>query len=258
MKRFILPEENPGATVRLDGDDYNYLINVRRMKKGSLFAAATRKGRLFQAEISQVRQGNCTVALSETKPDTAGKNNSVEIILIQALPKGKKMDTVIRQATECGVTAIQPVISSHTVAVPSPEDYRKKQERWEKIAREAVQQSGGFQVPRVLPLIPLTEIASIDDKNSIGLLFHQIPLEKQSLHGYLFSDKKRVYICIGPEGGYSDPELGDMKLKGYMPVYLGEQVLRAETAVVYTLGAIQTIIRERLSWKPTDQVQLNE
>ncbi len=228
--------------------DYNYLINVRRMKIGDRFSAVTREGTLYQAEIVRIERGTCTLALEEEAG--RGEPDGLEITLIQALPKGRKMDTIIRQAAECGVSAIQPVVTERTVVALCEADIQKKQQRWEKIVREAVQQSGSRRYSEIFPLIRLREIPFIDKNRHLGLFFHQTPLENHSLHGYLSSNIDKVDICIGPEGGFSDIEIKDMIEKNYRPAYLGEQVLRTETAAVYTLGAIQCILRERRLWIP--------
>lgn len=73
-------------------------------------------------------------------------------------------------------------------------------------------------------------------------------LENNSLHGYLKGVPRRLHLFIGPEGGFSPEEVSEFTRVGIMPIYLGENVLRAETAVIYGIGAVKTILREHDRW----------
>ncbi|HDQ13929.1 MAG TPA: RsmE family RNA methyltransferase [Sediminispirochaeta sp.] len=86
-------------------------------------------------------------------------------------------------------------------------------------------------------------------KSSLGLFFHQSPLAQASLHEYLSSEPRRIGLCIGPEGGFSKGETEYLRQQGFSPVHLHTNVLRAETAAVYAIGAVQTIFLEREKWQ---------
>jgi 16S rRNA (uracil1498-N3)-methyltransferase len=83
-----------------------------------------------------------------------------------------------------------------------------------------------------------------------GLFFHQHPLEQSALHRYLSHYPSDVAVAIGPEGGFSDAEIELLRSAGFSPVYLHTNILRGETAAVYALGAVQTILTERRFWSP--------
>jgi len=80
------------------------------------------------------------------------------------------------------------------------------------------------------------------------LFFHQTPLDKGSLHGYLFSRPQAVGLVVGPEGGLSPAEVERLQARGARPVWLGPFVLRAETASLYAIAAVNTILQETPEW----------
>jgi 16S rRNA (uracil1498-N3)-methyltransferase len=186
------------------------------------------------------------------KPEPGRGAPAAEIHLFQCLLKGKKMDAVVRQAVEAGVHRIVPVASEHAVAQYDQATRQKKRRRWDAVIREAVQQSGSRVVTEVEEPADISKIPGMWNSNDPGLFFHQQPLEQSSLHRYLSQYPRRVAVAIGPEGGFSPGEIELLTDAGFLPVYLNTNVLRAETAAVYAIGAVQTILTERAFWRPRE------
>lgn len=268
MRQYLLPEDFapsglPGLTtgrLRISGKDFHYLTHVLRLKKGETFPGIDRRGEHYKLQILETQRDSLILSVHPTaaEGDTrAGREEATEecrIYLFQALLKGKKMDTVIRQASEAGVHHIIPVLSEHTV-VRRDDDRREahKQDRRRTIIGEAVQQSGATAAPELHETMSLGEAVDFWKKESTnsgpGLFFHQYPLENSSLHGYLSNWPHRLALLIGPEGGFSDGETDFLRTAGFFPVYLQTNILRAETAAIYAIGAIQTILREQGKWQ---------
>ena len=80
------------------------------------------------------------------------------------------------------------------------------------------------------------------------LFFHQTPLDKGSLHRYLSPRPETVGLIVGPEGGLSPAEVEVFGSQGACPVWLGPFVLRAETASLYAVAAVNTILQESPEW----------
>ncbi|HRZ89225.1 MAG TPA: RsmE family RNA methyltransferase, partial [Spirochaetia bacterium] len=164
-------------------------------------------------------------------------------------------DLVVRQAAEAGVARIIPVESSRSVARISDEGgAAAKRARWERIVREALQQSGSSLRTEVDSPRPFQELPGILGKAApgrIGLYFHEAPLEGAALHRYLSGEPEEIVACVGPEGGFSMDEVRFLDGLGFRPAHLGPTVLRTETAALYAVAAIQVILRERSSWTPT-------
>ena len=259
MKQFLLPAADHGQTgeaalpleVILDGKDTHYLKNVLRCRPGNVFTAADRSGNLWEAQISGFKNKNAIVKLLrilDTEKD--GADNIPGIILYQCLLKGKKMDIIVRQATEAGVSAIVPVVSEFSISKIEEKNWQTRIDRWNKICREALQQSGSRILPEIsmpLDLEQAADKAKGEEKN-ISLFFHQEPIANKPLHQYLFTASEKISIIIGPEGGFSDNETKYLQDNNFLPVWLGRNVLRAETAAIYSIAAVKTILLERYKW----------
>jgi 16S rRNA (uracil1498-N3)-methyltransferase len=175
---------------------------------------------------------------------------SPSIILLQSLPKGDKMDLIVRQAAETGISKIIPFVSEFSIGKANVGE--KKFTRWERIIKEARQQSGSrIDTNLQLPLA-INEVfdfwREIKDE-AIGLLFHQQGVEKNSLHGYLKGYPKIVVMAVGPEGGFSDAEVSLFIENDFKALTIGDTILRTETAALYCAAAIKIILLERDTWK---------
>ncbi|MFW6223882.1 MAG: RsmE family RNA methyltransferase, partial [Spirochaetota bacterium] len=181
----------------------------------------------------------------------AGAAATPDIVLYQCLPKGRKLDQIVRQAVEAGATRIVPVASRRVVKrLEAGEGSQRKLERWRRIAEEAVQQSGRSTIPAVEPVCELPELPPVDAEDSeLGLLFHEKTLADRSIGSYLSAGPRRVAVVIGPEGGLSEDEVGILERRGFNPVSLGPNVLRTETAAIYAIAAVQSVYRELVAWK---------
>ena len=251
MRQFFLPEDYKNTpTILLSGEDHHYLTRVLRYSEGSEFPGRDRNGKLYSLKIVECGPESCLLSVEPEKAE--GQNGGgdteklPEIIVYTAILKGKKFDQVIRQATETGVNRIQPLISRNTIVKISSGEEEKKRDRWQKIALEASQQCGNPEITRVSPPVELKNL-SLPEEDCI-LFFHEKMLENKPLHRYLREIPERLHLFFGPEGGFSPEETERFLNWGGKPVYLGSNVLRAETAVIYGTGAVQTILREHDRW----------
>ena len=250
MRRFVLPPDCTGEGLyTLTGKPFHHICRVRRSKAGARLDAVDGQGRHFLVVFRDIGPRSCRVELvaGDVRPaEEAGPR----IVLFQGLPKGRKLDQIIRQCTEAGVAEIVPFTSRNTVAESiTGARAEAKLGRWTSIAREAVQQSGRPTVPIIRAPIDFSEIPAVGGIDELGLVFHQDPLEYESLHGYLKSSPSKIAVVIGGEGGFTPSEVDIMvRDRGYRLGYLGPTVLRTETAAIYVVAAVQTILREIEAW----------
>jgi 16S rRNA (uracil1498-N3)-methyltransferase len=247
MKQYVLPETYKGeAELELTGDEYHYLCNVIRKKIGDSFPGLDKEGNQWKITITCISKDSCLLKLDA---ENSKNNNTVEITLVQCLPKGKKMDLIIRQAVEAGVKRIIPVLSDHAVPrFDNNKDIEKKRQRWEKIAVEAMQQSGSKIIPEICSLIKMDNLPALWNECGPGLFCHQVKIDNNSFHKCLNEKINQVYIVIGPEGGLSDREVELLQNAGFQSIYLGDNVLRAETAAIYATAALNVILLEKMRW----------
>jgi len=237
-----------GKSLDLVKKDYHYLIRVLRYKKGYKFLGRDSKSNIYNLRIKDITEDRCILEVEKSMDDYP---RLPEIVLYQCVCKGKKMDQIIRQATEAGVSKIVPVVSDFSVSKIDTENYGKK-DRWKKIIREAVQQSGSLVNTTIENPVTIDDISKIEKfdnvEERIGFFFHQEVLDSGSLHGYLSSGPGKVFLVVGPEGGLSDRETDILFEKKFNSVYLKTNILRAETAALYVIGAVQTILLESENW----------
>ena len=262
MKRFILSTPpDPEGLIRLYKEDYHYLVRVRRLKAGMCFEAALPGGtethvRILSVQILSIEDdiliGKC---LGRPENRLSSLPQLPPLALFQGLTKGSKMDLIIRQAAEGEVSLIAPFESEYSTArlkdAQSPSAEAEKVKRWERIVREARQQSGSTIETKVLPpcsidaLFESWESLKNKYKMPVGILLHQTPLENGSFHDYLDKNPDFVALAVGPEGGFSPGEVSRFLAAGWKPLVMGNTVLRTETAALYGTAVIRIILWEK-------------
>ncbi|MDD4494419.1 MAG: RsmE family RNA methyltransferase, partial [Eubacteriales bacterium] len=165
---------------------------------------------------------------------------NTKVILFQAIPKSKKMDTIIQKNVELGIHSIIPVSTARTVVkIDSGDSGRKKSERWQRISLEAAKQCKRGIVPVIeTPVAFVEALKKYKECYDIGI----IPCLREKNTG--LKDVLRsstfgsIAVFIGPEGGFTDEEVDLAVEEGIIPVTLGTRVLRTETAGFAVLSAI--------------------
>jgi 16S rRNA (uracil1498-N3)-methyltransferase len=166
----------------------------------------------------------------------------LQTILALGLTKGEKMDWVVEKATELGVHTILPFFSSYTVPKLNERKMAQRSERWQKIAVSAAKQCGRARIPKILALTEFRDLLKTVSRDALRLLFWEKECEQQ------LSELKEtrtiiseVVVTIGPEGGFSAQEAALALDQGFQAVRLGRRILRAETAAVAALAAVQLL-----------------
>jgi len=257
MRVFLLPQKSPsGQFLDITGKDYHYLVRVRRVKAGEQFPGTDGRGGSWRCTVSEIGPSSLRLQLEET-PDPP-LSPQLSICLIQCLAKAKKMDLIVRQATEAGLRCLVPVFSRYSqIGYSDRQGAQRKLERWQRIAREALQQSGAsaapiIESPRELQAV-LSELPDLHDPadGEVRLFFHQDGEGNGTLHRCLSKIAKIITLVVGPEGGLAENEIDQLRSKGFVPITFGHTVLRTETAALYAIAAVQTVIYERKAWEPT-------
>jgi 16S rRNA (uracil1498-N3)-methyltransferase len=253
VKQFLLPlPPDREGKIFLKGKDYHYLVRVRRLKTGDRFPALLPGNVPVQVRIDAadggVLAGTCTGPESGDPAHPGLPESNPKIILFQAIPKSAKMDLIVRQAAEGALREVVPFFSAS-----SPLRHGDgKTERWRRIVREARQQSGSPEATELRRPCSFGEALSYWESfksgGALGILFHHIPLARETLHSYLSRGPDTVVIAIGPEGGFSPDEAERFIHAGFRPATLGNTVFRVETAALYCAAAVRVILLENSSW----------
>lgn len=164
----------------------------------------------------------------------------LDIALIQALPKKEKMSFIIQKATELGVSSIHPCTSSKSV-MPDEINGQDKSHRWGEIVRRAVDQCRRRTVPIVSPTATFENaIHAFPGLKALKLILYE--KERQIRLNEVVAAGKRpaaVVVACGPEGGFTEDEVGKACAEGFVPISLGGRVLRCETAALASLALVQ-------------------
>ncbi len=265
MKQVVLPGNLSGSErCALDPKTRHYLIDVRRMRAGDTFEAIDEIGGRFLCTLLPDSACGVEVSLSRisgnsrafVEPDAPASRSLPRIALIQALPKGQKFDLIVRQATELGVALIVPVITQHCIGTEPGDRSASKLERRQRIVREALQQSGSTVMTEIISIVELANLENALERQgfardaSVRILFHEAEQnERASLHELLSGNPNAIAVAIGPEGGFSANDSFTFSNMGFKVYHAEGPVLRVETASVFAISAIRTIVSERDVWK---------
>lgn len=264
MRLYLLPPSFSGQkTLELSGKEAQYLTRVLRLKQGQRFAGRDGSGGFWDLTLLKVDRGSCLLGCEPTEDeDPVETTDSLpdyrgplpKLYLFQCLCKGKKLEQIVRQATELGTWEIIPVQSRFCVVDMSNKRLDSIEGRTQRLAamvKEAVQQSGSRIPTSVAQPISFSGIPSYWEARGLGLFFHQSNIDGQEdltsvVRRYRLEQGQDapVAVVIGPEGGLAPEETALLEQAGFHAVLLKTNILRAETASVYALAAVQTLMTE--------------
>jgi 16S rRNA (uracil1498-N3)-methyltransferase len=243
MARFFL---DTLQRLALTGDEARHAITVLRVKPGDTVTVFDGRGNEAHCRVAAVDGDAVRLTLVQ---QTATPLLPVRLTLAQAIPK-KNMDFIVQKATELGVSAVVPLMSDRTLVQVDAD--APKVDRWRAIALEACKQSGNNWLPEIAPpekardyLSRLGERPSEHGLRLIASLQPDAKPLKQILAGLTGPDVTSVLILIGPEGDFTPAELAMAKSAGCLPLSLGQLILRAETAALYTLSILHHELQVR-------------
>jgi 16S rRNA (uracil1498-N3)-methyltransferase len=164
------------------------------------------------------------------------------VTLFQGMAKGRKMDTIVRQAVEVGVEEIVPVVFARSVARVREDDAVRRVARFERIAEAAAKQSKRSRVPRIGGVVSSAEACRmLSEYDGAVMLWEGSdgPGIEEAIRGRQGEETKlRVALVVGPEGGMTSEEAIAFEGAGAVSASLGKGILRTETAAVVGLGLL--------------------
>lgn len=237
---FINTEDVRGNKVRIPPDVVRHL-RAFRLKRGDEFQVVDTRGTRYLVRLDRLEGKEAEAEI--VREITGRRGSPLEILLAQGIPKGKKMDLILQKATELGVTRVIPVITERTIVMLSERDAVAKRGRWQKIVKEAAQQANRWDIPEISVPVLYADFFDLLEHQDISIILWEEE-ERQGLKDLLrgLSDIKKVAILIGPEGGFSKDEVELAKVRGFIPLSLGNRILRTETTGIAIISIIQYAI----------------
>jgi len=237
MRRFaIAPERIADGRVTFDALETRHLARVLRLGPGDTVVATDGAGHDYTVRLDAVRPRASGVVVGVAE---AAGESPLAITLVQGVPKGDKLETIVRAATELGVARIVPALTARTVVRLAERQATARHARWQRVAREAAKQCGRPVVPDVAP--PRTLDGCLDEAALADVALCLWETEAQPLDAALVDagSPRRVALLVGPEGGLERREVDAARERGWRVVGLGARILRTETAGPALIAILQ-------------------
>ena len=238
---YLPPERCAGSLLWLSGREAHHALRVLRLKRGDRVAVLDGMG---HESFCEVKKGSGeTIELHVTKKNSIPPP-SCEVTLLQALPKGKIIESIIQKAVELGAHRIVPLLTEHVAARLDDKGAEHKSERWQQVAIEAIKQCGAAWLPKIEAPTTIEEFLARKEKFDLSLIGslqegrrhpREIFREFEKANGRL---PKFAAVWIGPEGDFTLDELKTIEASGTFPITLGHLTLRVETAAIYCLSIL--------------------
>lgn len=246
MPRIHTPHNlSSGAAISLDAAAARH-VQVLRLQPGDALTLFNGQGGEFEAKVTLM--GRSQVDVQVGRHLSIEREASRQVHLAIGMPANERMDWLIEKATELGAASIQPLISERSVLRLSGERAEKKAVHWQAAAIAACEQCGRNRIPKVFSPVSYQKwlSASMESMQYATNSVAPQPVVKAILSlqasSALASDWAAQHIgasviCLaGPEGGLSPSEEQAALAAGFMPISLGERVLRSETAPLAALA----------------------
>ena len=222
----------------IEGSDINYLKNVMRLKEGDELSVMDSKSKEYSAKISKIEDKKILAELlAEKHPKSEPK---MKVTIAQSIPKNPKLDLIVQKVTELGALQITPVQAERSIVKLTKEKEDARVNRWQRIAKEAAEQSGRLIIPFVQPIKEFKDLMMLRNDFDQCIMLWEMEKER-SIKKFLQENKaiKNLMVLIGPEGGFSHDEVEQAKAAGFITVNIGSRIVRTETAAISVLSMIE-------------------
>ncbi len=239
MRRFFISKDilSDGNAV-ITGNLFRHMAKVLRLKIGTKIILTDEEGARYSGLITTIGRESLTVSVKSEVPEPR-RETGPRITLYQGLPKGNKMEFILQKGTELGVFDIVPFVAGRSIPRLTKERENERLERWRRIVREAARQSNRPVFPDISPIKDFSEILGSSTQSAKLLLW-----EKERSNGLkrILTDlpvPESIAMMVGPEGGLTREEAESAIESGFIPVTLGDRILRTETASIAVLAILQ-------------------
>lgn len=266
--RQLVAAGSPDAAGRIfvRGEKYSHLRSVMRARCGDMLRVRLEDGSLLDMTVAKIDEACREITLETARAAPADgavcgaevrPGRAPELFLFQFIAKPSKMDIIVRQAAECGVSRVIPVEGEYCQP-GNVESARVRGARWRRIIREAREQSGSTVPTEAAEVCTLDEACgfwrSVAGKKAAVALWEreapQVP-EGGAASGAAprgigdvpgLRGAERAALAVGAEGGISAREIALLSECGFVPVHLDTNILRCETAALYGIAVLQSAL----------------
>jgi len=225
----------PGAQFPLPQDAAQHVGKALRLRAGDGLVVFDGRGGEYDAVIQRIDRDRVDVKTSAFRADD--REAPFEVGLVQGLPEADKMDWILQKSVELGVAWVQPVVCERSVVRLSGDRAARRESHWQRVAIAACEQCGRNRVPEVKPTLAFRDWAAQPSQAQRWMLAPRAEARLAECP----APTGPVELLVGPEGGFSERELDIAATVGFSALSLGPRVLRAETAPLAALAAMQAL-----------------
>ena len=229
-RNFIDQTFSLNKKIILEKSSTHHLLKVLRKKEGDEIILFDGKGNSCLGVISSLNKSQLELEIIELFDKTL--RSGIKISLGQSLIKSDPLNFIIQKATELGVASFYPLITDRSVIKLKMTKNRAL--KWSLIARGACEQCGENWLPIIESPMKLDKWAEVE-KSKIKIVLYPHANNKISDLDY----KDSVSLAIGPEGDFTEYEVDSLIEKGFIPVTIGQRILRAETAAISAISSVR-------------------
>jgi len=238
-KFHIRPEAITGDRVIFDAQEAHHLGRVLRLRPGEVVQAVDGRGAEFTVRLESLHAREAVGRiLSRSDRST---ESPFDITLAQGIPKGDKMEWIVKTVTELGAARIVPLLTERVIVQLPLSRWRERRRRWQRVAKEAAKQCGRSVIPAVEPVLTLDEFLADDALAGLALCLWEG--ERGDLGTILDSVSPApasALLVVGPEGGLAIKEVDLLRARGVRTAGLGPRILRTETAGPVAVALLQS------------------
>ncbi len=242
MNRFFIPypEITENKIVLKENNLIHHIRGVLRLKETEEVVIFDNQGNEYLCSVFSLKED---VILKVKHKLSERPKDNVSLSIACAIPKGSKFDDIVDKLTQIGVDAIIPLTTERVVVKLDTRKESVRLSRWRKIAQSAAQQSQRPDIPVIFEVKTFKELLAESgdfDLKIIPTLLGERKGFKDYLHQNIMNIKPlNILALIGPEGDFSGEEIKSAQDSGFIPVSLGDLVLRVDTAAVVVASLLR-------------------
>jgi 16S rRNA (uracil1498-N3)-methyltransferase len=238
---FVAPEQCRSRPLVLSGREAHHALRVVRVRRGDQISILDGAGLELLCEVAATTRDTVRLSVLERR---SAPPSPYRITLIQAVPKGRLLESIIQKATELGVSRLVPLLTERVVLHCASGDASSRAQRWRAVAVEAIKQCGSPWLPQIDEPVSPQQLFQCQQAFDLALIASLQPAARhprtwfQAFHARHNRSPHSVCIWVGPEGDFTPTESESIQNAGALPITLGPRILRTETAAVYCLSIV--------------------
>lgn len=240
MQRYFIPQPFVDGTSVISGEDAKHIQKVMRMQEGQSVIVVS-EGQAYEA-IIEVFDG-FDVRIKKNSKSLLSNELPKNVTICCGLPKGEKLDLITQKSTELGMHELILFEAERSIVKWDASKGKKKQQRLQKIAKEAAEQSHRNVIPEIHDIVTFKGLLQLAKQYDVLLVADEENAKQEDRTRFVeilskTHDKKSICVVFGPEGGLSRNEIQQLLNHSFQTISLGPRILRAETAPLYVLSAM--------------------